>query len=33
VSATGKKLHYKLTEQARDDAAAGLFTYPDKEDA
>ncbi|WP_062994395.1 class I adenylate-forming enzyme family protein [Nocardia mikamii] len=31
VSATGKKLHYKLTEQARDDAAAGLFTYPDKE--
>ncbi|PSR69053.1 AMP-dependent synthetase [Nocardia sp. MDA0666] len=33
VSATGKKLHYKLTEQARDDAAAGLFTYPDKESA
>ncbi|WP_030517471.1 class I adenylate-forming enzyme family protein [Nocardia sp. NRRL WC-3656] len=33
VSATGKKLHYKLTEQARDDAAAGLFTYPDKENA
>ncbi|MFF0452120.1 class I adenylate-forming enzyme family protein [Nocardia africana] len=33
VSATGKKLHYKLTEQARDDAAAGLFTYPDKERA
>ncbi|MBF5001961.1 AMP-binding protein [Nocardia sp. BSTN01] len=33
VSATGKKLHYKLTEQARDDAAAGLFTYPDKETA
>ena len=31
VSATGKKLHYKLTEQARDDAAAGLFTYPDKD--
>ena len=31
VSATGKKLHYKVTEQARGDAEAGLFTYPDKE--
>ncbi|MBM7367987.1 class I adenylate-forming enzyme family protein [Gordonia hydrophobica] len=26
VSATGKKLHYKATEQARDDLAAGRFT-------
>ncbi|MBO0855147.1 MAG: AMP-binding protein [Nocardia sp.] len=31
LSATGKKLHYKSTAQAAEDAAAGLFTYPEKE--
>ncbi|MCL2419265.1 MAG: AMP-binding protein [Conexibacteraceae bacterium] len=28
LTATGKKLHYKLREQARDDAAAGLLEQP-----
>jgi acyl-CoA synthetase (AMP-forming)/AMP-acid ligase II len=33
VSATGKKLHYKASDQAKADVAAGLFTYPTKEPA
>ncbi|MFZ2176110.1 MAG: AMP-binding protein [Rhodococcus sp. (in: high G+C Gram-positive bacteria)] len=28
VSATGKKLHYKASDTARNEVAAGLFTYP-----
>lgn len=31
LSATGKKLHYKATEQAQKDIAEGLFIYPTKE--
>jgi acyl-CoA synthetase (AMP-forming)/AMP-acid ligase II len=28
LTATGKKLHYKVREQAREDAAAGLLERP-----
>ncbi|TSE01554.1 AMP-binding protein [Skermania sp. ID1734] len=33
LSATGKKLHYKAAEAARDDVAAGLFTCVTKDNA